>query len=141
MTVDPARREFLGKAACACSAALGLWGTWGAANYLLPAASSARKKLVDAGSREELESKGHLLVPFYGTAGLVIFEAGQVRAFDARCTHAGCMVEWRGAERKFSCPCHGGVFDADGKQVSGPPPRPLSPIRAILRGSRVYLGD
>lgn len=50
---------------------------------------------------------------------------GQITALSARCTHAGCAVEWRSSERQFFCPCHQGRFDADGKNISGPPLRPL----------------
>lgn len=47
----------------------------------------------------------------------------QYTAFLGRCTHAGCplVAEADG----FSCPCHGGRFDADGMPVGGPPKEPL----------------
>lgn len=138
---EPTRRDFLGRSFCACAAAVLGGAGWGAARYLVPAGSSASAAPVDAASREQLEAKGHLLVPFQGTAALVIVEQGRLRAFDARCTHAGCIVEWVPGEKKFKCPCHGGVFDAKGERVSGPPPRPLVPIPAFVRGSRVYLGE
>ena len=44
-------------------------------------------------------------------------------AFDGRCTHLGCTVRFRADESGggvFRCPCHGGVFDADGSPQSGP---------------------
>jgi len=41
------------------------------------------------------------------------------------CTHLGCRVRWIADQQTFFCPCHNGVFDKDGKVVSGPPPRPL----------------
>lgn len=43
----------------------------------------------------------------------------------ARCTHLGCLVVWNRDHRMFLCPCHGGKFDAEGRNVEGPPPRPL----------------
>lgn len=46
-------------------------------------------------------------------------------AISARCTHLGCIVEWNRDHNMFLCPCHGGKFDAEGKNVAGPPPRPL----------------
>jgi Rieske Fe-S protein len=51
-----------------------------------------------------------------------------VRAMSATCTHLGCQVRWDGQDGRFHCPCHGGVYDADGRVVSGPPPRPLDAI-------------
>lgn len=41
-------------------------------------------------------------------------EKGQIIAMSAACTHKGCIVEWSGADRKFHCPCHGGIFSEDG---------------------------
>ncbi len=46
-------------------------------------------------------------------------------SFSARCTHLGCMVVWNVDHNMFLCPCHGGKFDASGRNVEGPPPRPL----------------
>lgn len=45
--------------------------------------------------------------------------------FSSTCTHLGCGVRWQEDKKQFLCPCHGGVFDADGKPVSGPVFRPL----------------
>ena len=43
-----------------------------------------------------------------------ISEKGQLVAVSATCTHKGCIVNWSGSDRKFHCPCHGGVFAQDG---------------------------
>jgi Rieske Fe-S protein len=55
-----------------------------------------------------------------------------VRALSAECTHLGCQVRWEAAEKKFRCPCHGGVFGPDGAVIDGPPPRPLEQIEARI---------
>jgi len=36
-------------------------------------------------------------------------------AFSAACTHMGCIVKWQDADRKFHCPCHGGLFTEYGE--------------------------
>jgi menaquinol-cytochrome c reductase iron-sulfur subunit len=46
-------------------------------------------------------------------------------AFAIYCTHLGCPVRWLPSANLFMCPCHGGVFYADGRVASGPPPKPL----------------
>jgi len=49
---------------------------------------------------------------------------GDLTAFSAVCTHAGCTVGLQGGE--FVCPCHGGSYSAsDGSVLGGPPPSPL----------------
>jgi Rieske Fe-S protein len=47
------------------------------------------------------------------------------RALSAICQHLGCRVHWEPSAQQFKCPCHGGVYDREGRVVSGPPPRPL----------------
>jgi menaquinol-cytochrome c reductase iron-sulfur subunit len=47
------------------------------------------------------------------------------QVFNVNCTHLGCPVDWRVSAKLFLCPCHGGVFYADGTVAGGPPPRPL----------------
>jgi menaquinol-cytochrome c reductase iron-sulfur subunit len=46
-------------------------------------------------------------------------------AYGLNCTHLGCPVNWRAGAELFLCPCHGGVYYADGSVAGGPPPRPL----------------
>jgi Rieske Fe-S protein len=47
------------------------------------------------------------------------------RALSATCSHLGCRVRWDEGKSQYRCPCHGGVYDREGKVVAGPPPRPL----------------
>jgi menaquinol-cytochrome c reductase iron-sulfur subunit len=51
--------------------------------------------------------------------------ASAFSAFAVNCTHLGCPVNWRPSSGLFLCPCHGGVYYADGSVAGGPPPRQL----------------
>lgn len=53
---------------------------------------------------------------------------GKLAVLSAICPHLGCSVAWQRAQSQFVCPCHGGRFSADGKHVSGPPPRGMDPL-------------
>jgi Rieske Fe-S protein len=57
-----------------------------------------------------------------------------VRAFNALCTHVDCTVKYRPDRADIFCNCHEGVYDLNGKNVAGPPPRPLEMYRVTLRG-------
>jgi len=46
---------------------------------------------------------------------------GPVIAMSAACTHMGCIVHWQDSDRKFHCPCHGGLFTEYGKVDSASP--------------------
>lgn len=62
-----------------------------------------------------------------------------VRARSLRCTHMGCRVQWNPATQRYRCPCHEGIFDADGRVFSGPPPAPLRTIAAVIVADEVLL--
>lgn len=49
----------------------------------------------------------------------------KIIAFDPACTHLGCRIHFQGDKKRYLCPCHGGVFDDEGRVVSGPPPKAL----------------
>jgi Rieske Fe-S protein len=49
----------------------------------------------------------------------------EVRVFSDICTHLGCRVSWHPDVQHYISPCHDGHFDIRGKNISGPPPRPL----------------
>src|SRR5580698_9721323 len=51
--------------------------------------------------------------------------ADQFRVFAINCAHLGCPVRWFPQSQLFMCPCHGGVYYADGARASGPPERGL----------------
>jgi Rieske Fe-S protein len=51
--------------------------------------------------------------------------ADEFIAISTRCAHLGCPVRFVQAAGNFICPCHGGVYDFEGKVVGGPPVRPL----------------
>ncbi len=49
----------------------------------------------------------------------------QFQVFAVFCAHLGCPVSWFPQSGLFMCPCHGGVYYANGERASGPPPGPL----------------
>jgi cytochrome b6-f complex iron-sulfur subunit len=66
---------------------------------------------------------------------------GKWRAFSARCTHLSCTVRYRQDLSMLFCPCHDGRFDLTGKNVGGPPPRPLPEYPVVLKGDEVYVAE
>jgi Rieske Fe-S protein len=67
-------------------------------------------------------------------AVLVRTQDGDYFAYSRKCAHLGCSVDFDGARRCLSCPCHHGAYDArTGFVLFGPPPRPLDPIELERR--------
>ena len=53
---------------------------------------------------------------------------GKYLGISAVCTHQGCIVD--AGKSGFNCPCHGSVYDSEGKNIGGPAPRPLERLPA-----------
>jgi menaquinol-cytochrome c reductase iron-sulfur subunit len=62
-------------------------------------------------------------------------------AISTRCAHLGCPVRYVQAAERFICPCHGGVYDSQGKVVGGPPVRPLDRFYTRVVNGRVQIGQ
>jgi Rieske Fe-S protein len=63
------------------------------------------------------------------------------RAFSAKCTHLSCTVRYRPEAQDIWCPCHDGIYDLTGKNVGGPPPRPLPALRVVVKGDEIYVAE
>jgi cytochrome b6-f complex iron-sulfur subunit len=59
----------------------------------------------------------------------------------ARCTHLGCTPDWKPAENKFKCPCHGSGYDSEGVNFEGPAPRPMDRARLEIAPDGQILVD
>jgi Rieske Fe-S protein len=73
------------------------------------------------------------------TCLLVRVSERELVAFGQKCTHLSCAVIPKPSEGVFRCPCHEGLFDIrSGRQLAGPPPRPLPRIVLEIRGGDIY---
>ena len=61
----------------------------------------------------------------------------QFLVLSVNCAHLGCPVTWFQQSGLFMCPCHGGVYYADGSHASGPPPRGLYHVAWRIVDGRV----
>ncbi len=64
----------------------------------------------------------------YGRIPVILIHKpdGEFVALTATCTHLGCIVQYRKDKRQIWCACHNGLYDLTGRNISGPPPRPLT---------------
>ncbi len=59
--------------------------------------------------------------------------------FAINCAHLGCPVRWFPQSNLFMCPCHGGVYYADGSQAAGPPPRGMFKYRYKVEDGQLFI--
>jgi len=69
----------------------------------------------------------------------VLRQGFNVVVFNPHCTHLGCAYRWDDKREAFLCPCHSGVYDKEGKVLSGPPPRPLDRYQAKIEDGRLLI--
>ena len=64
---------------------------------------------------------------------------GTMAALKGVCTHMECNITYRADERKFYCACHKGWFDENGKNIEGPPPKPLEFFDVTIEGEKLIV--
>lgn len=155
--MGPGRRRFIKTGLGAMVAAIaGIIGVPLAGFFGLPALRRSERRWLEVGPAsgfEEGQIKKVLAKPLaaqvwpYETPSVALYVLNQggekFTLFHIHCTHVGCPVRWNLQAGRFFSPCHGGVFDKDGRVLAGPPPRPLDRYehkveKGILYAGRLY---
>jgi Rieske Fe-S protein len=75
-----------------------------------------------------------------GAVYLSLQPDGGVKAFNARCPHLGCTVNYSAQAQEYMCPCHASAFTLDGERKNAVPPRGLDSLKAEIRnGNEVWV--
>ncbi len=109
--------------------------------YLIPpAVTDLGGDEIVAAKLNELKPNSSKIFRFGSRPGLLIMNSdGTYRALSASCTHLGCTVQYRSDLRQIWCACHNGIYDLSGRNVSGPPPRPLELFDVHARGDEIVV--
>jgi Rieske Fe-S protein len=105
-----------------------------------PKIAEASTNQIEAGevNDPQLLDRGYKILRF-GAEPVILIKAADndFRAFSATCTHLDCIVGFQKEQTRIYCNCHGGCYDLQGRNVSGPPPRPLTPykVNVVAKGS------
>ena len=95
---------------------------------------------VSAGRVDDLPPNSGKIFKFGDEPGLLVRTVeGEWRAFSARCTHLNCTVQYEPGVRLITCACHNGQFDLNGKNIGGPPPKPLQAYTVNRRGDEIVV--
>ena len=112
-----------------------------AMRYMIPppVAESTSRSVVAAKINELKNNSGKVFKFGSRPALLVRTTEGEFKAFSAVCTHLNCTVQYRDDLHQIWCACHNGLFDLAGRNVSGPPPRPLEMYEVHVQGEDVVV--
>lgn len=137
---DAGRRRFLSQAVMGFGLFFGM-GALGLRflQFLVPSPKAKPVEAVLIGPESKVPP-GEALPMDLGRHKIVVLRNDDgVVAFSRRCTDLGCLVSWNKEREQFVCPCHQGVFDKAGRNIAGPPPRPLDRFAVIKRGEQLYV--
>ncbi|MBE9175629.1 ubiquinol-cytochrome c reductase iron-sulfur subunit [Synechocystis salina LEGE 06155] len=103
--------------------------------------SNGQGQTVNVGTMADLKTKGQLKgnTPKGPVTVVPNGSGGQISAVNPTCTHNGCQVEWKKANSKFVCPCHGAEFAATGKVLKGPATKNLPTYPTQVSGNNVLV--
>jgi menaquinol-cytochrome c reductase iron-sulfur subunit len=117
-------------------------------NHLMVTADDGTVAAVDFAPGTTLESpvifEDASSLPWSGVTGRTAAYLRRVSdteciAFAINCAHLGCPVRWLPKAGLFMCPCHGGVYYADGSVAAGPPPHALPRYPVQIKDGRVLI--
>ena len=140
-TPAPGRRHFvealLGGGLLATAAAF----LYPVLRYLVPPASAdLGSNTVVAAKVGDLKPNSGKVFRFGSQPGLLVLDSsGEYHAMTAVCTHLSCTVQYRADQRQVWCACHNGSYDLNGRNVSGPPPRPLQVYDVHVQGDEIVV--
>jgi len=137
------RREFI-------NSMLGLGGVGGLASVLYPVfqflippkVTEAHVSSLKVGTIDEFPINSSKIVRF-GRVPVILIRQDQdtFKALEATCTHLDCIVQYNQARKQIICACHNGVYDLNGKNISGPPPKPLSTYTVSIIDDQVMITE
>jgi Rieske Fe-S protein len=147
--MEKSRREFIKKALYGMLALLGL-GFMAPGIKMFSPLGERKKELIffplvpeDDIPRSGVK-KGELVYTASGRERkarvFIVSSYEKLTVLSATCSHLGCLVNYSKEKGEFLCPCHGGRYDLNGKNIAGPPPAPLSLIPAKIENGMVLVG-
>lgn len=138
---ETSRRSFLRRFLIAWTLLISLPAVIAVLQYLMP--PKLREMLIQSvliAKTPDVPPSGVKMVKFNRKPVLLSrTPEGQIKAISGVCTHLGCVVEYIPAQNNLHCNCHGSVFALDGKNLSGPAPRPLESFRVEIKGDDITI--
>ncbi|MCX6641017.1 MAG: Rieske 2Fe-2S domain-containing protein [bacterium] len=112
-------------------------------SYLIPPkVTEATPTTLKVAKEDDLVPNTAVMFQYGRNPGILLRTAdGNFKAFLATCTHLGCTVQFRPDLGVIWCACHNGRYDINGINISGPPPRPLTPFQVNVQNGDVYVSE
>ena len=142
MALDTGRRRFLNWFLGTTTGAFFVSVTYPLSRDLIPpeAEESTAHTVTLALKPQELKPNSGQIFRFGSQPAILIKTPNdELKAFAAACTHLACIVQYRSDISHIWCACHNGHFDLNGKNIEGPPPKPLEEYVVNVRGDQIVV--
>jgi len=142
LAVDHGRRNLLNWFLSTTAGAFLVSVTYPLSRYLIPpeAEESTAHTVTLALKPQEVKPNSGQIFRFGSQAGILVKDTnGELKAFSAVCTHLACIVQYRADVNHIWCACHNGHFDLNGRNVEGPPPKPLEQFVVNVRADQIVV--
>jgi cytochrome b6-f complex iron-sulfur subunit len=139
---ETSRRKFLNWFLGTTAGAFLLSVLYPVSRYLIPPKSeesTARTVTLSIKPNDVKANSGQIFRFGNQPAILIRTPGGDLRAFSAVCTHLSCIVQYRSDLSQIWCACHNGHYDLNGKNIAGPPPKPLEEYVVNVRGDQIVV--
>ncbi len=111
--------------------------------YMIPPKrNESNVSSLNAGKTDEVANNSYKILK-YGRKPVILIrdENGNFHALAATCTHLDCVVSYSSDKKIVLCACHNGVYDLKGRNVSGPPPKPLEEFKVTIKNQEIIISS
>lgn len=140
--LDNGRRKFLNWFLSTTAGAFFISVTYPLSRYLIPpeVEESTASTVTLSIKPNDVKANSGQIFRFGSQPGILVKDTnGELKAFSAVCTHLACIVQYRSDISHIWCACHNGHFDLNGRNVAGPPPKPLEQFVVNVRADQVFV--
>lgn len=148
---DIQKRNFIKGLTAAVLGFLSLALTWPLVSYLVPASNEgAGEKFIKVPNFpaipigkptkmtfQDVDVQAFITSHVVYDIWVIKHAADKATVFSPLCTHLNCRYAF--VNNEFACPCHGSLFNQDGKVLAGPAPRPLDTLPYKIEGGELYV--
>jgi len=148
---DIKRRDFIKGLFAMFTGALTVFLSWPFISFLLPVTSSSKKDsfvkvpnfpAVPVGvpskmTFEDMHEQAFIKTNTVYDIWVIKHSETEATVYSPLCPHLNCRFTWLNNE--FNCPCHGSLFNTEGKVQGGPSPRSLDTLPYKIEGGELYV--
>jgi menaquinol-cytochrome c reductase iron-sulfur subunit len=149
---DIQKRNFLKGLTAAVLGFLSLALTWPLVSFLIPSNESGGEKFIKVPNFpgipvgkptklnfESVDVQAFITSNIVYDIWVIKHAADKVTVYSPLCPHLNCRYNFDSSKDQFACPCHGSVFNEDGKCIAGPAPRPLDTLPYKIEAGELYV--